>query len=1364
MKAFFKGPMFRALLALLAFVVVSLLVWYLGPFLALGDTHPLGSAAVRVSVILLLFAALLAWVLDVSATVAWSLIGAAALCLLIWHGGPLLGLGSVHPLASVWARVLCIAVVLLAVVVWGLLKLYRALQQDEKLLQRLLQREGVKPAVAREEVRHLADRARQALMQLRQMHLTLGQEGGSVWAAVRRLVEGKRYLYELPWYILIGKPGAGKSSVVLNAGLTFPLPEQMGAASSRLMLQQSTGTQQCDWWLTNEAVFLDTAGRYTEHEAADETAQAINQAEWKGFLGVLRQARPRAPINGALLVVDLVELLHADEAQRMSMAAQFRARLEELRSQLGIRFPVYLILAKADVLQGFTAYFSSLTAEARTQVWGFTLPWVENSSALDKLGEKAAGHLRSKKQSASDASVPPPQALSDSALLAQKVGQEFSALVERVRAGVMGRLQEEFELDQRQSLYLLPYEMQALEEPLQALVQSVFAESRYDATQIQPTLRGVYLTSAMQSGQEVVAQPVALLARLQKTFKKWGDVMASVLSRRRATSRKSFFLTDLMQRVVFTEAHLVKPNLRWEARIRVMRWIGHGAVLFVFFWLSGALTLSFNNNKDYLQDVSQKTTEMTQQMQNWLSDNRVEQADRVLNMARGLPLHAGLDLDSPGISYQYGLYVAEDIHNAAQDGYGRLLDRLVLPHVVAHLEKVMREAVVANDAQSAYRALRVYLLLHDGQKFAQSSDHARDVRQWVAQEWQHMDRLGNSVTMVGHLEALFSGRRTVQSASAANEGLVRQVRDYLEKQPSTERLYERIKQSLLPVAGREFSLTQVLGPQSAFIFSRASGASVERGVPGLFTYDGYHDVFSKRLPTLLVAVQQDDMWVMGASEKDAASANRTSAEQRSDQRDLIDEVRRRYLQEYANLWGDFLDDIRLVQSDPSATLAYEINMVRQLAAADSPLIRLARIGARETTLSRPLFVGDGAQRGQGGQVRDALESSGVQANLGARPEQRLERQWVDDRFAALREVVVGQPDDVPGATGSKVSLEAMGSALNQYYSVLVVADTAIAAGSLPPVGTEAALKLRIEAGKLPPPLREVLLGVSQNAGDKVAQGAASILRMQAQNQLDRLLGLMTINVVEVCQRLIAGRYPFANTAQEVSADDFNTFFAKGGAADDFFQKYLVSLVDTSVRPWRYKTAAAAQTPLGAAPFSLAQAPAPVQDGPTLLGELLALLSQSALNPEVFAQIAQIRDMFFRQHDGRRLGWKGEYRVVSLDDKVTEWVIDIDGQVQRYAHGPIQATALEWPGPRGGTMAEMHALPRIQSDTSSSSARGPWAWMRLMEQGKLVPSTQPGKQAVEFVFDGRRAVMEITSAGPSPFNSTLLRNFTCPARG
>ncbi|MBX0167495.1 type VI secretion IcmF C-terminal domain-containing protein, partial [Salmonella enterica] len=121
-------------------------------------------------------------------------------------------------------------------------------------------------------------------------------------------------------------------------------------------------------------------------------------------------------------------------------------------------------------------------------------------------------------------------------------------------------------------------------------------------------------------------------------------------------------------------------------------------------------------------------------------------------------------------------------------------------------------------------------------------------------------------------------------------------------------------------------------------------------------------------------------------------------------------------------------------------------------------------------------------------------------------------------------------------------------------------------------------------------------------------------------------------------------------------------------------------------------------------------------------------------------------------------------VVDMDPAITELVIDIDGQVLRYAHGPDRPLKVTWPGPRNGSMAEITASPRIRQDTSTLLTGGPWALFHLLDAGKVQETAVRGRQLVEYDFDGRRVVLEITAGRDfNPVSRELLQNFSCPAR-
>jgi type VI secretion system protein ImpL len=1335
LKQFLAFLFSRQLLAFAAAVLLALAIWFIGPLLAFDGLRPLASVGVRLTFIVLMLMFAMLWLVSGP----YSLVAIAALCLLTWHAGPLLAIGAARPLAPAWARASVIGVVLLACALYWLYRLWQALRNNEDLLARFLSfgRDSGKSETAREEIKTITAVVNRALAQLRSLRTPRG---------LRSLFEGKRYLYELPWYLVLGGAGAGKTTALLNAGLQFPLARQTGRAPTRMAATSNEGTSHADWWFTNEAVLIDTAGRYTTHDRNPDT----DPAEWLGFLGLLRKHRSRAPLNGVIVVLDAAGLLTATATQRAEHAATVRDRLADLREELGIRFPVYVIVTKLDVLRGFNEYFQSLTSDARTQVWGFTLP------LHGSKGHRDAGPAREG--------------------LRTQLEAELALLTQRLAAGLHSRLNEEFDVDRRKRLFALPQELAGLAEPLVLMLDEIFLASRFDRTQAHDMLRGVYFTSGAQAESDLPAVPGTVFQRLQRRL---GLSASRPAGSPPAQGTQSYFLQDVLRKVVISEAHLVRPNLRWEFRFRLLRLSGHTLCIVIFLWLAGALALSFGNNRQYLSTVGQRVDLLSGQVRTLFASFKPAGVPDVLNAASELPGYPGLDIDHPPGAFLYGLYAAPPVLGATHETYAQLQDHMLMPSILKRMETVLTQSVKDGDAKAAYETLRVYKLLHDRDRYM--SGGARDVRNWVLKDWESADSaaaFGGRASMVGHVTALFSGERPAQSASLPNEPLVRAVQEFLNSNTSSQRVYERAKASMLPEAPQEFTLVRAVGPQAGTVFSRAGGLPLEKGVPGLFTYDGYHELFNKRLPEFVGQALDDDAWVMGRA---GAGLARTGDKKavvlldeavRKQQTDpLLEDIRRQYLTEYARHWESFLESVRTVSgSDTTGTsLGFDLNVLRQFAAPDSPLARLVRAAARETTLSRSLVVRASEEKGFLDKATDELnkQANAIGRGLGIRAEERLEKQIVDNRFAALREVVTGQADigaGNAGAAGGKPGLETISGLVNEFYTLLVVADTALSAGSLPPGGAEVGSRLKLEAGKLPAPFREVLTALASSGSDKVVQGSAGILRNQAQVQLDRLMGLMAMQVSEPCKRGVEGRYPLAAVAQDASIEDFALVFAVGGAADEFFNKYLASYVDTSVRPWRYKDPNTANAIAVADGAAAGTAPAPATTGPTLLGELLKLLAQGGPNLDAFYRAQQIRDLFFRDAGGKKFAWKMDLRVLELEPGITDLVIDIDGQGQRYVHGPVQAFPVNWPGPRGGAMAEIIANPRISGLTSTVQANGPWALFRLVEKGRIVNTATPGRLSVEYTFDGRKALIDINSGSqPNPLGSDVLKGFRCPGR-
>ena len=81
---------------------------------------------------------------------------------------------------------------------------------------------------------------------------------------------------DIPWYLVLGAPGSGKTTMMEESGLTFA---SFGAGSPHA----NGPTRSCDWWYTEEALFLDVVRKNDVRVLADEQIVAdVNPRGAKG--------------------------------------------------------------------------------------------------------------------------------------------------------------------------------------------------------------------------------------------------------------------------------------------------------------------------------------------------------------------------------------------------------------------------------------------------------------------------------------------------------------------------------------------------------------------------------------------------------------------------------------------------------------------------------------------------------------------------------------------------------------------------------------------------------------------------------------------------------------------------------------------------------------------------------------------------------------------------------------------------------------------------------------------------------------------------------------------------------------------------
>ncbi|MFD1561010.1 type VI secretion system membrane subunit TssM [Paraburkholderia silviterrae] len=1245
----------------------------------------------------------------------WAVIGLVALAALIWLVGPLIAVGAYRPLDSVLARMV---LVVLIVAVWAArvgYRHWRAAQLNAQMLSQL--REPVQSRAAREEeaphAQELKSRFDEAARLLRSARLGTAHSGAQHGQGLRgrlgRWFEGltRQYLYQLPWYVFIGAPGSGKTTALVNSGLTFPLAEQFGKAAIRGV----GGTRHCDWWFTNEAVLIDTAGRYATHESN----RVLDQDEWSGFLALLKKYRVRQPLNGALLTISVSDLLGASEVERTGHAMALRKRLQELRTELGIQFPVYVLVTKADLLSGFTDYFGRLNRTERAQVWGFTISLAQT--------EAREFNLRAVFE------------------------REYRLLHRRLNDALPELFSAEPDARRRELIYSLPQQFIGLQEVLGQFVEQVFSSSRFDAM---PLLRGVYFTSGTQEG--TVFDRV--MGGIKRFLKIDGVPPAPHAA---AASGRSFFLKDLLQELIFKEARLAGTDLRWYQRQRMLALVCYAALALL---LAGALVAwvgSYARNRAYLASVEARVPQIDRALQG-VTITDADNIARVLPMLdamRNIGHVEAVDPADAPLAYRWGLFQGDKIQSAAENVYHRALDELLLPLAARRLETAVRDAP-PDDPAYVYAALKAYLMLYD------SAHYDPDFVQAVL-DLEIASAPGTQLTSAerrdlrAHMAALFAGR-VVVSPFAQNEQMVAAAREKLMQLTFAQRLYAQLARTLRPAAvAYDVSAAQMAGPSGALVFRRASGASLNDGVPGLYTYDGYWKVFDTRLAAAVDAFGRDEVWVLGRHAPEATTPAAVSAQ--------LKDVRSLYFDDFIRRWDDYLGDLRL---QSTASLAQTTQIARVLSAPDSPLTHLANAAASETTLARSAGGGGGLAAGAQDKVNQARESlaqifgqpqGGGDATGGdARPEA-----VVDAHFAGLREFGVqdaggaGAADGsgglagAGGAVAANAALAAVLKSIDNLYTWLTAADAALRGGGTPPQ-SDSADQIRAEAGHMPAPFRQMLGDLANAAQGTVTHNVDQSLAQSA-----------SVNIGDFCRQAIAGRYPFARgSSRDVAPGDFARVFAPGGMMDDFFQKNLQSRVDTSVQPWRFIGGGAS-----ASPGSTGASDASGASGASGDSALLASFEKAAV----------IRDAFFAG-GARTPTIKLEIKPLDMDPDISEWTLDVDGQQVRYAHGPQAPVTVQWPGPRGMNQVRLQIVEQ-NGATDGFVTEGPWALMRLFDRaasgraasgraasGRAASGSGPAPEQMVagFNVDHHALAMQVSADSVrNPLRLAQLESFSCPGK-
>ncbi len=722
----------------------------------------------------------------------WTSVIVVFLLLLIWGGGYVLSVFDVTvPLAvEITASVL----VLLGAVGWIIARKVMA-QRRAKALEAEILRQSEQAAAAarpdrRAEILELQKRVQQGIKALQDTKV--GKH------------HGKSALYALPWYAIIGPPGAGKTTALRQSGLVFPFQDPNGAGGVRGV----GGTRNCDWWFTNEGILLDTAGRY----ATDDS----DREEWMAFLGLLRKYRPQKPINGLLVAVSIADLFDASDEQIASYANKLRARVDEIMTRLDMVLPVYLIFTKADLIGGFVEFWGDLRKSDRDQILGATFP-------LDpSIGQRPGASFAA----------------------------EFDRICEVIHSRALRIIGKETQGDARAKIYQFPLEFSALRGNLEQFVEELF---RQNAFQENPMFRGFYVTSGTQEG-----------APLQRIMGNMARALGirQVPTQAPRTEARSYFVTDVFRRVVFPDQYLAGRTASELRRQKLIRaGIAAAAVVFGSVILIPAL-VSLGKNRTLIKDT--EAVAITAAAVNWGAPTAALGKVEMLKPARAqLALLDGYAQDGPPISMRWGMYTGETLHPALIDAYAGQLERGMASPARKKLELDlaaigMTQSVAMNQYGRMYDQLKLYLMLTQPEHL--------DI-EWATPRLSSLwgQLLGNQSpetlqAMAPHvqyyLELIKSGRIPKWPEDSKT---VAKARSVLLRAPQLDRIYDLLvreaNEHVAPIRRENI----FYGSIAPYVKSKK-----ELTVPGAYTRDGWERV--RKLLGSERSRLTGEKWVLGEKE------------------------------------------------------------------------------------------------------------------------------------------------------------------------------------------------------------------------------------------------------------------------------------------------------------------------------------------------------------------------------------------------------------------------------------------------------------------------------------------------------------------
>jgi len=1187
-----------------------------------------------------------------------TVLGLAALAAFLFVGASTLQLALVYAAAAIGV------VLFIWLLVWAVRKVQA--RRSARGLEAALENEAAKaqkaaPAHHKAEVSALRGRLLEAVKTIKTSRL--GETTGSA------------ALYELPWYMIIGNPAAGKSTAIVKSGLKFPFADNTGSQ----IIQGIGGTRNCDWFFTSEGILLDTAGRYSVHEE--------DRQEWLGFLSLLKKHRSKAPINGIIIAASVAELSQARPEAAIQLAKNLRQRVQELTEKLEVFPPVYLLFTKADLISGFAEFFEDRDRAEREKVWGATLPYDPESKA-DAVAQ-------------------------------------FDQHFEELHSGLKELAVARMSLHRGQALppgvLTFPLEFAALKPALRSFVTTLFQDNPY---QFRPIFRGLYFTSAVQEGtasnraSDHVAQRFALTPRAEHTT-------AMVVA------EHGLFLKDLFSRVIFADRNLVRQYAS-RSKLRA-RGVTFGVAVALLALALGGWSWSYLGNRQLLANVRADLDKAVK-----LQHDRVDLASRIeaLELLQDRIEQLQTFRERRPLAIGLGLYQGEAIERKLRDEYFAGVRQVMLQPVSQSLESFLSELnsnaaklqpmtrapesgaasasvrptqpgrfseASSESVEDGYNALKTYLMLADRQRMEPGHLADQITRFWRA--WLESNR----GTMPR--EQLIKSAERMLSFTLANLqdpafptlpnnfGLLDQTRENLARvvrgMPARERVYAEVKAR----AATRFPPVTVARLVGELDKDTVAGSYA---ISGTFTREAWTDYIEPAFKEAATKELQTVDWVLKTSARDDLSLEGSPEQIKKALTDL-------YKTEYVREWQRFMQGITIAEFNGFESAVRHMNRLGDT--TNSPIQKLMTALFDQTSWDNPSLLNERLAQTQRGFLdwfkqtilRQAPSQMNVNLNLSA-GKAEIPMGPVGREFAALSRIMMARDKDPTLLAGY---LQALGKVRSKFNQAKTQGDPGPASRQMMAGTFEGANSELAEALKFVD--EQMLLGMTDTARSTLRPmlvrpliQSFTVIVVPTETELNRV---WAAQVHEPFMRTLAGKYPFdAHSKLEAAPAEIAKIFGPSGAVAKFSDATLGALVvrrGDSITPRTWAEVGIRLKPEFSSGFGLwvAQLEGAAATGGHAGGSANGDAGGAAAASQTAFQV-----------------------LPQGSPGLTEYSVEIDGQVLRYRNTAPVWTPFVWPNPQGAPGVRITAVTHAGRTVEVLNEPGRFGLTRMFElaQRKKLP--------------------------------------------